>query len=116
MISSDYIPINKKKHVSRLIEFEAKIRALEKKIKVYEDLLKEKLVHNHLQHVTQLHAPQINHATRDENDDFNNIARSYISEPDKHAQLITTIVNRLIEPKRHENISEVDVKKFLHDF
>jgi len=47
MTSSEYVKVNKKNYIKRIIELEAENKALSKKIKLFEDMLNTKINKSH---------------------------------------------------------------------
>lgn len=122
-ITSDYIPINKKKYVNRLIKLEAENRALKKKLKVFEDIL--------ISRSKQLPYKACGETMKDNKDDiidypmdlrhddetltFKKNVFTFIKAPDENPQLVTPLINHIVKPKP-SIVKEMDIRKFLTDF
>lgn len=117
IISSEYIPINKKQYAERIIKLEAENKAQRKKLEVYEKLLNTKIKKTK-QHHKETDKSYICDEPLELRRDtetllFRKNAFAYMKSPEKNENLIIPIVNYFINNKKYENITEVNVKDFI---
>lgn len=127
MNSSDYVPVNKKKYIRRLIELEAENKALRRKIHVYEDLLHRKILSNDKKCVdTHINCANNIHQQTNENilpeqrnnlsDNFKETAKKFLDNPNENENVVSSIVQHMITPKINQNITKEHIQIFLHEF
>lgn len=125
MNSSDYVPVNKKKYIHRLIELEAENKALRRKIHVYEELLHRKISSNNKKPTNTIPfndptKPVICQNNQNDlhemSDGFKESAQKFLNNPDENENIVSSLVQHMITPKNHSNITKEHVKIFLHDF
>lgn len=116
MISSDYVPINKKKYVSRMVELEAENKALQKKIKAYEDILKSKLNEKTTPEIVEIndYPDEVRHDA--ETLFFKKNAYIYIRNPQKNETMIPNLVKHIMNPKKVKQLNKNEVELFLKFF
>ena len=116
MISSEYIPINKKKYVHQLITLEAENKALTEKINAYEEILKTKF--NEMINVDAVDVSDYPPEIRQDAEVlfFKKNAYSYLQSPDKNDALISPIVNHILNKRHTPQLTGEDIKKFLKFF
>lgn len=133
MLSSDYVPVNKRKYIHRLIELEAENKLLRRKIKIYEILLRNKIIKQYA-HVNyndvenkniECQDNDNNNVTENETkinnnetniDDFKTSAINYLKNPNNNEKIISSLVQRMITPTKEHNITGEKIRLFLHDF
>lgn len=116
MISSDYVPVNKKKYVSRMVELEAENKALQKKIKAYEDILKLKLNEKITPDIIEIndYPYEVRHDA--ETLFFKKNAYIYIKDPAKNESMIPNLIKYVMNPKKVKQINRNEVELFLKYF
>lgn len=114
MESSDYIPVNKRKYIRKLVSLEAENKALKRKLRVYEDILKSKLSTK----ITPNTPPVDEHVYKmhDDSSPFKKTAQTFLNDPSKCEYLIPQIVSYISAPKNLGHVSRSDVVSFLQSF
>lgn len=116
MNSSEFVPIKKKEYINKLVELEAENKALQKKLKTYENFLRRKLKEKTPTNVPDLH-DYPDEVKRDaETLMFKKNAYTYIKEPQRNENIIPAIVTYLQTPKKFHQIKRDEIQAFLQDF
>ena len=110
MTSSEYIPVNKQQYLKRLVELEAENKALNEKIKIYEDLLKQKIKTTN-EKPTKIQDYPIDIQQDSEALNFKQSVFSYMKNPTED-NLSSPIVNYLTN-KHQPKITSENIKEFL---
>lgn len=125
MNTTEYIPVNKRKFIRKMINLEANNRALQKKLSVYENIFKTQLVNVPKQSSilfeqspTNLVKTQ-NHFNADkqcESEEIKKHMTDYIENPTKHENLIPELVSILMHKNKRVDVDSKNIKMFLNDY
>jgi hypothetical protein len=129
MITTEYIPINKKKYVNHIIKLEAENKALKEKLKTYEKFMNikikkigENILNNKYNENLQIkksfcdikYITETN-STPSHDIEFKKNISLFMQSPENNQHLIEPIINHLTCNKINASISQHDVISFLTD-
>jgi len=114
MNTTEYIPVNKKKFIRKMIHIEANNRALQKKLLVYENIFKTQITTVPKQSpMSQIH--QVPNNSRDVGE-FKKHMRDYIENPTKNENLVPELISNLMRKNKHADVNSENIKRFLDDY
>lgn len=115
MSTSDYIPINKKRYVNKVIALEAENLALKKKLKVYEELLLKK-VKNNLKYTTNQKIKDPFQEMQNIPNEFKQNISKFLENPTQNSELLQPLISQMITKQNKPPISGEVINEFLNNF
>jgi hypothetical protein len=117
MITTEYIPVNKKQYAEYIIKIEAENKALKAKILAYEKVMNSKIKRmNYRNKAICIKNEQPQKQQKEEIVSLKKSANYFMQFPENNEHLIHPIVKHLLNKKKTNITTEDNIRDFLNNY